>query len=155
LVSLSLELYAALGSESSPYYQSEIPDALFLALLVLVLLLALLVLVLLLGGLLALLVLVLLLGGLLALPALLGVPQLSYHLFAVLVVVLANTLSGLLFHLAADDSVADDSVADDMGKYHFLAWAEVSRDIELVRDGYPQMVEYLSWYAELVGCPPG
>jgi fatty acid desaturase len=101
LVSLSLERCAALGSESSLYYQIEIPDALFLVLLVLALLL---------DVLLVLLVLVLL-----------GVPQLSYHLFAVLVVVLANTLSGLLFHLAADDSVADDSVADDMGKYHFLA----------------------------------
>jgi len=61
----------------------------------------------------------------------------------------------LLFHPAADDSVADDSVADDIGKYHFLAWAEVSQGTELVRDDYPQLVEHSSWFAELMGCPPG
>src|SRR5260370_12114931 len=67
-----------------------------------------------------------------------GVLQLSYYQFAAVVVGLVDTLSGLLSH-----SAAGDSVASEIGKHPFLAWAALSQCAELVRDGYPQAFEHL------------
>jgi hypothetical protein len=89
-------------------------------------------------------------------PALLGAPvrlivlELSHYQFAVVVVVLEDTLSGLLFR-----SAASDSVASDIGKSHFLAWAEPSQHAELVRDGCPQPFDHPGYCAESTCCSPG
>jgi len=152
LASLSLRLLAVLGSVLR-LCQSEMPGASSLVSLLVSLLDVLqgvLVPLLALQG-----VLVPLLDALLVplLDALLvpqGVLQLSYYQFAAVVVGLVDTLSGLLFH-----SAAGDSVASEIGKHHFLAWADLSQCAELVRDGYPQAFEHLESRAELVCRPPG